>query len=42
VGAQVPDRLSPAEVFGDQSELEQQVRSAGIGGDVGQWLAGEG
>ena len=42
VGAQVPDRLSPAEVFGDQAELEQQVRSAGLGGDVGRWLAGEG
>jgi hypothetical protein len=42
VGTEVPDRLSPAEVFGDQGELEEQVRSAGLGGDVGQWLAEEG
>jgi hypothetical protein len=42
VGAEVPEPLAAAEVFGDRAELERQVRTAELGGELAAWLAPDG
>jgi hypothetical protein len=42
VGAEVPEPLDAAAVFGDRAELERQVRTAGVGGELAAWLSTDG